>query len=119
MAKEKVYIVVSHKHSLKSKNKDDWQTEETVEFVNQLRKKHTTMSSVIGDYLNRKMLSGSRYGVTDYDKFESYIREKYAKQLAQLDAAYRTPTEPVELEPSPEVFVDSFGNVRPRTVFDV
>jgi len=122
MSKEKVFIVLSHKNSLKRDPKtgkgmaDQWEVSETVEFVNQIRNKHTSTASAIGDYINRKMVIGSRYGVTEYDKFEEYVRKKYAKQMAQLDAAYR---EQQVVDESPEVFVDQFGNVRPRTVFDV
>lgn len=125
MSKEKVFIVVSHKHSLKNKrskaeNPNDWQVTETVEFVNQIRPRHTSMSSAIGDYINRKMLSGSRFGITEYGPFEDYIRKTYAKELGQLDALYRADQikdEPV-VESKQEVFADEFGNVRARTVFD-
>lgn len=125
MSKEKVFIVVSHKHSLKNKNSktenpDDWQVTETVEFVNQLRTRHTTMSSAIGDYINRKMLSGSRFGITEYGPFEDYIRKSYKKELSELDALYRAEQikEEVATQPSPEIFTDQFGNIRARTVFD-
>ena len=122
MSKEKVFIILSHKNSLKRDPKtgkgmaDQWEVSETVEFVNQVRNKHTSTASAIGDYLNKKMILGSRYGVTDYDKFEEYVRKKYPKQMAELDAAYRAQQ---VVEESPEVFVDQFGNVRARTVFDV
>lgn len=126
MAKEKVYIVASHKHSLKINPKTgkavegDWETTEVIEFVNQLRDKHYSYSSAIGDYLNRKMITGTRYGITDYDKFEDYVRTKYKEQMAQLDAAYRPPVPAVEeaVNETP-VFVDQFGNVRAKTVFDL
>ena len=117
MSKEKVFIVLSHKHNLKKGTKDEWEVTETVEFVNQLRNKHTTMSSAIGDYLNRKMLSGSRVGMGDYEKFEEYIRKKYPKQLGELDAAYREKQVVVE-QPVSDLITDQFGNLRPRTVFD-
>lgn len=124
MKKEKVYIVVSHKHVLQragSKTVEaQWGVEEKVEFVNQLRNRHYTSSSAIGDYINRKMESGKRYGMGDYDKFESYVREKYKKEMAELDKAYRP--EQIEVAPveevSPEAFADQFGNIRERTVFD-
>lgn len=124
MSKEKVFIVVSHKHTPKKGNHTgaakssttQWEITETIEFVNQLRNKHISMSSAIGDYINKKMLSGERHGMGDYDKFEAYVRTKYAKQLAELDAAYRE--DQIVTEPSPEVFSDSFGNIRARTVFD-
>lgn len=116
MSKEKVFIVVSHKHSLEKGKKDKWETAENVEFVNQLRNRHYSMSSAIGDYINRKMISGSRYNMTDYEKFEEYIRSKYKKQMEELDGAYsahRTQTE------ENAVFADEFGNIREKTVFDV
>jgi hypothetical protein len=120
MSKEKVFIVISHKNSLKGKvirgREPEWEVTETVEFVNQLRNKHVSMSSAIGDYLNKKMISGSRYGMDDYEKFETYIRTKYGKQMEELDTAYRA--EQIAEEPSQEVFADEFGNVRARTVFD-
>jgi hypothetical protein len=122
MKKEKVYIVVSHKHILKTPGSKDrepvWDVSETVEFVNQLRNKHLTMSSAIGDYINRKMEKGERHGMGDYSKFEEYVRSKYAKEMAQLDAAYRADQVVVEEVESPEVFADEFGNLRARTVFD-
>lgn len=117
MSKEKVFIVLSHKNSLKKGSKTDWEVTETVEFVNQLRRKHTTMSSAIGDYVNEKMLSGSRNGMVDYHKFEDYIRKKYKDQLKKLDDAYK-PYIPSEIK-MPETFSDQFGNIRPKTIFDV
>ena len=64
MSKEKVFIVISHKNSLKGKvirgREPEWEVTETVEFVNQLRNRHISMSTAIGDYLNKKMISGSR-----------------------------------------------------------
>lgn len=121
MSKEKVFIILMHKNNLKvatQKGKEaQWEVEERVEFVNQIRNKHIQMGSAIGDYMNRTMVSGARFGMNDYDKFEEYVRAKYDKQMAQLDAAYRA-ERPV-IEESPEVFADEFGNVRPRTVFDL
>lgn len=122
MKKEKVFIVVSHKHILKTpgaKGREPvWDLSETVEFVNQLRNKHLTISSAIGDYINRKMEKGERHGMGDYDKFEEYVRSKYAKEMAELDKAYRAEQVVVEEVASPEVFADEFGNLRARTVFD-
>ena len=123
MAKEKVFIVATHKHSLKVNPKtgkaiaDQWETHEIIEFVDQLRKRHYSYSSAIGDYINRKMISGTKYGITDYDKFEEYIRTKYKDQMAELDQAYRAQV--VEPENTTPVFVDQFGNVRAKTVFDL
>jgi hypothetical protein len=123
MKNEKVYIVLSHKHSLKVNPKtgkgmkDQWEVSESVEFVNALRTKHTTMSSAIGDFTNRKMLSGTKVGMGDYDQFEAYIQKKYPKQLAELIEAYREPEPVVETPPS-DLITDQFGNIRVRTVFD-
>jgi hypothetical protein len=115
MSKEKVFIVLSHKHSLKKGTSDEWEVTETVEFVNQLRNKHTTMSTAIGDYINRKMLSGSRFGMDEYEKFENYVRGKYAKQMDELDKAY---SRLQEAAPVSDLISDEFGNLRLRTVFD-
>jgi hypothetical protein len=120
MKKEKVFIIVSHKHSLKNPvrkgREPEWEVHESVEFVNQVRSKHTSTASAIGDYINRKMIIGTHYGMGDYEKFESYIRTKYSKQMDELDKAYRD--QQVE-DTSPAVIVDEFGNVRAPTVFDV
>ena len=125
MSKEKVFIVISHKHSVKKGThtkrgvEAQWEVSETIEFVNQLRNRHITTSSAVGDYLNRKMISGARHGMDTYEKFDAYIRTKYEKQMAELDAAYASQVvdlTPVEIEP--EVFKDQFGNERARTVFD-
>jgi hypothetical protein len=122
MKKEKVYIVVSHRHVLKTpgtKNREPvWEVAESVEFVNQLRNKHLTTSSAIGDYINRKMEKGERHGMGDYDKFEEYVRSKYAKEMAELDKAYRAQVIFDVTPPEQEVFADEFGNLRARTVFD-
>jgi NTP pyrophosphatase (non-canonical NTP hydrolase) len=117
MSKEKVFIVVSHKNSLKEGSTTAWEVAETVEFVNQLRNRHINMGSAIGDYLNRKMIIGARYGMDDYEKFEEYVRTKYGKQMQQLDEAYRA-LQVIEEDKTP-VFVDEFGNVRAKTVFDL
>lgn len=122
MKKEKVYIVVSHKHTLKtpgSKHREPtWEVAETVEFVNQLRNKHHTTSSAIGDYINRKMLTGARHGMADYTQFENYVRTKYEKEMKELDKAYRADQVVVDTPNQQEVFSDEFGNIRARTVFD-
>lgn len=122
MKKEKVYIVINHKHVLKpGKGKErEWQVQETIEFVNQLRTRHHTMSAAIGDFINRKMISGERNGMTSYEQFETYIANKYEKELAQLDKAYGEHRIKVESVPEPESIeiTDQFGNVREPTVFD-
>lgn len=135
MKKEKVFIVISHKNVLKKNSRGnsggpkpttqaDWEIVETVEFVNALRDKHITMSKASADYINRKVLSGQHLGMTDYDVFEAYVRSKYPKQMAQLDAAYGRDQLGKEIENtvpdenSPKLISDEFGNIRPVTVFD-
>lgn len=119
MKKEKVFIVLTHKHQLKLKSKTDWEVVETVEFVNQLRDRHYTTSVAIGDFVNRKMITGARHGMTDYDKFQDYISTKYKSQFEQLTTAYGAlQAPPVETTEQPLV-VDQFGNRRQKTVFDV
>lgn len=119
MSKEKVFIVLSHKNSLKKGSTSEWEVTETVEFVNQLRRRHNVTSSAIGDYLNEKMISGTRFGMTDYHAFEDYIRTKYKEQLGQLDQAYKPYVAPEVEENKTEVISDQFGNIRAKTVFDV
>lgn len=118
MKKEKVFIVLSHKHVLKKGSKTEWEVAETVEFVSQLRNRHLTSSVAIADYINRKMQTGARSGMGDYAKFEEYIGKKYPKELAQLDKAYKDQQVQEEVKPDQEVFSDEFGNIRARTVFD-
>ena len=118
MSKEKVFIVLSHKHSLKKGSRSEWEVTEKVEFVNQLRDRHITMSSASADYLNRKMLSGAKYGFDEYSKFEDYIRTKYPKQMSQLDAAYRAEQLVPTTAVSPDVMVDEHGNVQVKTIVD-
>lgn len=124
MAKEKVYIVLSHVHSLKKdKNgkgvENAWEVSEKVEFVNQLRNRHHTTSTAIADYINKKMISGARSGMTKYSQFEQYIRSKYGKQMAELDTIYAALQPKEEVVEEKPVFVDQFGVVREKTVFDV
>jgi len=118
-----VFIIVTHLNSPKKGSHPgrekspevQWEISETVEFVNQVRKRHISTASAIGDYINRKMITGARYGITEYSQFEEYVRKKYKKQMEELDAAYR----PQQVaDESPAVFVDEFGNVRAKTVFD-
>jgi hypothetical protein len=118
MSKEKVFIVLSHKHNLKKGSRTEWEVAESVEFVNQLRNKHITMSSAIGDYLNRKMISGESKGMGDYAKFEEYVWKKYSKQMTELETAYNALRVPEIVIPE-TMITDSFGNVRPHTVFDI
>jgi len=117
VAKETVYIILSHMNTLKKGSRTEWDVHEKVEFVSTIRNKHTSTSSAIGDYINRKMITGSRYGMGDYEKFEEYVRTKYKEQMTQLDMAYGV--DQARLDNSAEVFVDKFGNVRAKTVFDV
>lgn len=116
MSKEKVYIVLTHVNSLKPGSRTEWQVTEKVEFVNQLRNKHYTMASVIGNYTDRKMVIGSRYGMVDYDQFETYVRSKYSDQMNKIDEFYAA-ERAAELGRT-EVVTDQFGNVRAKTVFD-
>lgn len=116
MSKEKVYIVLSHVNSLKPGSRTEWQVTERVEFVNQLRKKHNTMASVIGNYTDRKMVMGARYGMTDYDQFETYVRTKYKEQMDKIDSFYEA--ERAAAIAKTEVVTDQFGNIRTKTVFD-
>jgi hypothetical protein len=126
MSKEKVFIVLSHKNSLKKGSKTEWEITETIEFVNQLKNKHKSMSSAIADYLNETMITGSRIGMDDYSKFDRYIRSKYEKQLTELDAAYKPQTHAPQLDEE-QIFknntqrqlTDAHGNTRAATVFDV
>ena len=135
MSKEKVFIVISHKNVLKKNRRglaggpksptpDDWETVETVEFVNALKNKHITMSKATADYINRKVLSGQHLGMTDYDVFDGYVRSKYPAQMAELDAAYGKQQLAKEIENtvpdenSPQLISDEYGNIRPVTIFD-
>jgi hypothetical protein len=111
MAKERVYIVLSHINSLKRGVKDQWEVTEKVEFLNQLKSKHYTMSSAIVDYLERKIIKGSSIGITDYQEFENYIRSKYGPQMKQLDKAYRPEDLSVDTTDSPEVLVNAAGAI--------
>lgn len=115
MKQPKVFIVLSHKNSLKKGSKTEWEVSETVEFVNQIRNKHVQSSSAIADYIGKKMISGARYGMTDYNKFEEYLFTKYPQQMKELGSVYRS----LQIEEdATEVFADAFGNIRARTVFD-
>lgn len=121
MAKEKVFIVLSHRHSLKPRSNGEWQVHESVEFVSSLKNRHYQMSTAIGDYLNRKMITGSAIGMTDYDHFEAYVRKKYKEQMTEIDQSYSSLRAPVVAaeDATEETVVDEFGNTRAKTVFDV
>jgi len=108
MSKEKVFIVVSHINRLKSGSRSEWEVQENVEFVNQLRKRHIHSSSAIGDYLNREIISGRKFGFDTYDKFENYVRTKYPDQLGQLDKFYRS-DESTLVEETQNLSVDDKG----------
>ncbi len=114
MSKENVFIVISHVHSLKPGSNNVWETAERVEFVNQLRKKHVVSSTMIADYTRKKIVSGARYGIDNYNALIEYVGKKYPKQLAELNALYG-----VETTTTASEFTDSFGNTRSKTVFDV
>ncbi len=116
MKKEKVYIVVNHLHRV---NKDgDWDTSEKVEFVDQLRRRHLDQSSIVADYINRKVLVGARFGFDTYEKVDAYVRKRYDKQMAELDRQYQADQVPDTTE-KVETVMDDFGQVRAKTVFDV
>ena len=125
MSKEKVFIVISHKNQLSKDSHPGrgknpvlkWEVSENVEFVNHVKNRHITAGSAIGDYINRKMISGARHGMTDYAAFEEYVRKKYEKQMKELDEAYLSMQVP-DNRPAP-LITDTFGNERERTVFDV
>ena len=70
LIKEKIFIVISHKNSLKKGSQTEWEVAEFVEFVNQLRNRHYSSSSAIGDYINRKMITGTRFGITEYENLK-------------------------------------------------
>jgi hypothetical protein len=117
MKKENVFIVLSHKHSLKKGSFNEWEVAETVEFVNKLKNRHYQTSSAIGDYINRRMVTGDKVGMGIYEGFESYIQNKYSRQMEQLDAAYKDAV----IKPTVEEYdliVDENGNGRTLTVFD-
>lgn len=126
MGKETVYIVLSQKHQLKAgshpgrgdKDVRDWEVAEKIEFVNQLRNRHLTTGAAIADYTNRKIVAGSHRGVTSYEQFDKYVREKYSSQMAELDSAYKADQVEEEVVAVTKMITDQFGNVRPWTVFD-
>jgi hypothetical protein len=115
MAKKNIYIVLMHSHALKSGSKSEWETNERVEFVDNLRKRHISFSTAIGDYTNKKMISGSRYNINDYNQFEEYLKGKYPEQMKQLDKIYGNEAAVIISDD----MVDEFGNKRAKTVFDV
>ena len=115
MKKEKVYIILSHKHSLKPRSRTEWEVTETVEFVNSVKRRHYQTASAIGDYFEEKMIVGSRVGMGEYEAFERYVNKKYSKQMSELTVAY--PKEKTN-QAAELVITDEFGNVRVPTVFD-
>ena len=104
MKKENVFIIVTQMKTLKTKSKDSWQTTEHVEFVDQIRNRHYSMATAIGDYVNKKMVLGMAKGIEDYSIFETYIRGKYPKQMEQLDKFFG---------PKPEVVIPEVIDVEP------
>ena len=121
MKKETVYIVLLHKRVLKAPAKNGreaiWDISEKVEFVSQLRNRHHTESTAIADYTNRKLLTGARIKMTSYEQFDNYIRNKYEKEMTELDSAYGN-QQVMPIVNNTEVFADEFGNMRARTIFD-
>ena len=89
MSKDKVYIVLSHMNSLKQGSSKEWEVTETVEFVDTVKKKHYAMATVIADYINHDIIKGKGTGITDYEKFEEYVRQKYGPQMKILDKQFR------------------------------
>jgi len=89
MSKDKVFIVLTHMNSPKKGVKDQWETTETIEFVDTVRKKHYSSASIIADYINKEIVKGKAIGVTDYAKIEEYVRQKYGPQMKILDKQYR------------------------------
>jgi hypothetical protein len=125
MKKEKVFIVITHKKQLRkgshpgkgNKANLQWEIAENIEFVSNLKERHRSMGSAIGDYINRKMLTGERHGMGDYVVFEEYVRKKYEAQMKELDTLYEN--DRIEEEVRPVMITDRFGNTREKTVFDV
>ncbi len=124
MKKEQVFIILSHKKNIRKGVRvggrkpidSDWEITETVEFVNRLSNKHITMSSSIANYLEKKLISGKSKGMDSYEQFDSYVRSKYPKQIAQLDAAYGAEQVVTPEVPSPDIVADDAGNaIWPRS----
>jgi hypothetical protein len=118
MSKKKVFIVLTHKNMLKKGSQTEWEVQEIVECVDQLRSRHYSYSSAIGDYINRQMIKGARYNMSDYDKFEEYVEKKYPKEMQDLNTHWQQYRVAKDTPEDTEVFADEFGNIRPRTVFD-
>jgi hypothetical protein len=120
MAKETVYIVLSHVHSLKKYTTDQWEVSEKVEFVNRIRKYHIQYATIIGNYLQRKIeQGGAKLNINTYEEFESYINKKYEKQMTTLREAYpREDIVVMDSEVGEVVITDTFGNERAPTIFD-
>ena len=117
MSKDKVFIVLSHKNSLKKGSRTDWEVTETVEFVNCLRNKHTTLSTVIIDYINREIIKGKSAGITDYQKVEDYVRSKYGPQMKILDKQYRPENLSVDTKGDTlTVVADQSGNLHAEAI---
>jgi hypothetical protein len=88
MKKDKVFIIITHKHRLKERSKDQWDVVETVEFVDQIRSKHYSYASAIGDYINREVIMGTKMSLTNYIEFDNYVRNRYKAQMDELDSVY-------------------------------
>lgn len=120
MKKKNIYLVLTHVHRLKKFSKTEWEVTEYLEIVDKLKSKHYATASAIGDYTAGKMIVGTKVGMTEYTKFDTYIRNKYPNEMSQVDTRYGDSRayELVADQPA-DVFVDSFGNQREKTVFDV
>lgn len=118
MAKEKVYIVLSHVNQYQHKS-NQWEVVEKVEFVNSLRTRHYTTASVVADYINSKIIVGNRVGFHDYSQLDGYVRSKYPNQMKEIDNAYGDMRVQVDVpEAEMTLIVDNFGVTRAKTIFD-
>jgi len=116
MRKDKVFIVLSHMNSLKKGSQTDWEVTETVEFVSGLKKKHMSMATVIGDYMNKEIIKGKGMGVTDYEKFEEYVRQKYGPQMKVLDKQFRPEDLSPAIDAGQNIVVDASGNLSAEAI---
>lgn len=84
---KKCFVVVTHKSIIGTSQNggQEWQTEENVEFVTEVRKRHTDCASIIADAVNQKVIKGSRFGYDSYQKVDDYLRKSYNKQMQELD----------------------------------
>lgn len=86
MREEKIFVVLSHKYVKAKPPEKHWNAIENVSFVNKLTEKHLTMSTIIGDYINRDIIIGS--SKADYITFEAYVNEKFPEEMKKLHENY-------------------------------